>query len=362
MRSKSILATAISFTTIILWANIVASEPMSFRSAGNGGNCNGCAWVAAQGEITPDTPANFQEYITKFGKPYIVRLHSPGGNLLAGIRLGELIREQGAETIVGKTVQMTEAGLENYEMGEPGICASACTFAFMGGVERSVGPGSQLGVHQFYSPGVADLSAQDAQELAGVTLLHTINMGIDPRVIIAASETAPDQMFWFDQAALIEFSLDTYVDWTEPWKIEPYSDGLVLTTIHHVGKLRSVAVTLFCRAKDNAWRVLISEENPGFEHHLKGEKLFRFSGAYPMDPTILLGNQRFHVDAQNVEFEKFLEDQVLLSLFLPKIVSSSGGKKLSFEPDLARVYGSLLRVSLVLPDRQWLITTERNCI
>ena len=133
---------------------IAFAEPMSFRLAGTGGNCVGCEWIAAQGDITPDTPAKFEEYITENGKPYHIVLNSAGGSLIAGIQLGKLIREQGATTLVGKTVQVAEPpGLEHLEEKEDGVYAFSCAFAFMGGVERYVGPDDLLGVHQFYSTG-----------------------------------------------------------------------------------------------------------------------------------------------------------------------------------------------------------------
>ena len=36
---------------------------MTFYLAGNGGNFVGCEWVAAQGEIMPETPELFQLYV-----------------------------------------------------------------------------------------------------------------------------------------------------------------------------------------------------------------------------------------------------------------------------------------------------------
>jgi hypothetical protein len=44
-------------------ASAAISEPMTFYLAGNGGNFVGCEWVAAQGEIMPETPELFQLYV-----------------------------------------------------------------------------------------------------------------------------------------------------------------------------------------------------------------------------------------------------------------------------------------------------------
>lgn len=96
------------FTLIILTALPALAEPMTFRRGWSGGNCNGCEWIAAQGEIMPDTPARFREYIAENGKPYYITLHSLGGDLGAGIELGQTIRKHGATTMIGRTVQVTE--------------------------------------------------------------------------------------------------------------------------------------------------------------------------------------------------------------------------------------------------------------
>lgn len=59
----------------------------------------------------------------------IVRLNSPGGGILGGMQLGEVIRKLGLETEVPAS-----AG-----------CYSACTFAFLGGVERQIK--GEFGIH-----------------------------------------------------------------------------------------------------------------------------------------------------------------------------------------------------------------------
>jgi len=58
-----------------------------------------------------------------------VVLNSPGGHYAVGLRMGRLIRERGLNTL---TTEM---------------CGSACTFAFLGGDERLLGPGARLGFH-----------------------------------------------------------------------------------------------------------------------------------------------------------------------------------------------------------------------
>src|SRR5260370_28074085 len=59
---------------------------------------------------------------------------SHGGSLVTGLRIGEAIRRKGFSTIVPDGRR----------------CASACAFAWLGGIERSIGTDARLGFHAAY--------------------------------------------------------------------------------------------------------------------------------------------------------------------------------------------------------------------
>lgn len=282
--------------------------------------------------------------------------------MLAGIELGTLIRETGATTLVGETMQMSGEGLAHYEETGPGECASACVFAFMGGVERFIGDNDLLGVHQFYATEENEIPSDVVQALAGLTLFHTINMGVDPRVIVAASQTASDEIYWFSREDLSLFGLDTSVSRTEPWRLEPYKNGLIINTTHHESMRRSVSITLFCRREDQSWRVLISEENGHQANQLEDGNFFHFDEQYPSRPIISLGTVDLAVRPRNVEFQRITGANILLSLYLPEEAIAAPGQRLRFEPDFARVFGQILRVDVELPDQEWMESIAQNCI
>jgi hypothetical protein len=120
---------------------------MHFEEVSNGGNCTGCAYVQATGEITSDTSKEFEAFEARAQYPAdIVRLNSPGGSLAGGIALGELFRSRGISTEVGSSAPIDPRVAER----SPGVCASACAYAFLGGVERSLDEGAKLGFHRFY--------------------------------------------------------------------------------------------------------------------------------------------------------------------------------------------------------------------
>jgi hypothetical protein len=73
-----------------------------------------------------------------------VVLRGPGGRASVGFELFKMFRERKLATHV--------------EIG----CASACTIAFLGGVERTVSPSGRLGFHRASFPGMGDEDMQDA--------------------------------------------------------------------------------------------------------------------------------------------------------------------------------------------------------
>jgi hypothetical protein len=67
-----------------------------------------------------------------------VVLSGPGGRASVGFELYHLFQQHKVATRVD------------------GVCASACTIAFLGGIDRSVSPGGRLGFHRASFPGMSD--------------------------------------------------------------------------------------------------------------------------------------------------------------------------------------------------------------
>jgi hypothetical protein len=171
----------------------------------------------AVGTITNTTPAAFAEFAAK-NPPYApIEFTSPGGNLLAALRLGEQIRSGGYDTSLGE------------------VCASACAYAMMGGVNRYVAQqsfdadadydnrnagasGTKFGIHQFYQSEALDepqrkaFSAIDKssdQVIMGVLLEYVLRMGGDVRLVSVASKIPPwQEMRWLTQDEMIAWKVD----------------------------------------------------------------------------------------------------------------------------------------------------------
>jgi len=360
LREEWVMKQLLSGVLALAFAGSADAGEMTFTLAGTGGNCNGCEWVAAEGEITGDTPQRFCEFIATHD-PHLIILNSPGGSLAGGIELGRLIRETGATTAVGDTRSLT-GDLADYEETIPGVCVSACAFAFMGGVERWIDPEDRLGVHQFYSVSGDDLDSETTQQLVGYTLMYVLQMGIDPALVVASSGTSPDEIYWFSHSEIKELNLDTSGTTSEPWRLEPYGGGVVLTTTYHEGARRSVHMTVFCRQSTRQWHVLITEDSAHWADHFRGKEFIGPDARYQHRPTINLAGRPYVIRKSDIDFFRVAEDRFYLSMMVPTDLTWHASQDIAFDPDLASVHWPLLSARGKLPEADWLRVAERMCI
>jgi hypothetical protein len=105
-----------------------------------------------------------------------VYISSLGGSLKAALALGRSIRRHQLNTMVGSNK----------------ICASACVWAFAGGVNRTAA--GVLAVHQFYSPKGQDIGESDTQEEVATVGEYLDEMGVSRTVLDVASLVKPDEI------------------------------------------------------------------------------------------------------------------------------------------------------------------------
>jgi hypothetical protein len=243
---KQFLILTSTFSMLISTAAF--AEPMSFKLMGDGGNNVGSQWIQATGDIMPDTADVFRKFSVDYRKEWgddpvgSVRLNSLGGSLQGGIALGEAIRLARLSTEVGQTKQgrPVKAGEPpNWDEQAPGVCASACAYAFLGGVNRSLGDRDKLGFHQFYTQKQIEAPTEklftgkdldDQQKIMAFLTLYLVKMGVDPRVLIAASNTKAQELLYIngDIARKLRVTFDAVS--YQPWRIELYKAGVVALT------------------------------------------------------------------------------------------------------------------------------------
>ncbi len=122
-----------------------------------------CAeWISAQGEITTDTPAQFNRVFKALGQKKLpIFMSSPGGAVPAALAIGREIRKRGFDVAVERTLfkKCSQAStgcdpraLVDGDKGRPepigAQCASACVLVLAAGTERVVPVYGFVGVHQ----------------------------------------------------------------------------------------------------------------------------------------------------------------------------------------------------------------------
>jgi hypothetical protein len=148
--------------------------------------------------ILDDSAQGFENFLKTAGvKPgALVVLHSPGGDVGRGIAIGEAIRTNSLRTMVGQP-QTPDASspLTTLATAAPtkGVCASACTMAFLGGTRRTVPNGSLYGVHAAeweevsQNERLAGIFLQ-GEKIAALTSAYLEEMGIDPSWLTLADQ------------------------------------------------------------------------------------------------------------------------------------------------------------------------------
>ncbi|WP_063828201.1 hypothetical protein [Bradyrhizobium sp. ORS 285] len=237
-----------------------ASKPMQFFNAGDTGNCNGCSWIAAEGTIQRDTPEVFRRFIAKGKNAYDIVFNSPGGDLTAAMKLGEMVREQNLHSSVGKTTGKldAESGFINTIDGgkDPGRCASACVFAFLGGVRRAAKDG-ELGVQQFHDPeAIKEPKAKTAsaldraadQAMMGTLITYVLRMDASPKLLaLAAAETPWREVRWLKRQEITDLGIEISNKYSSPMTIEPFGAGGAYVEINNRSTFVSFRLRLYCR-------------------------------------------------------------------------------------------------------------------
>jgi hypothetical protein len=267
---------------------------MTFHLRGNGGNYIGAEWIAAEGEIAPGTADDLETFIKSFGYSenpggWNVRFNSPGGSLSEGIRLGELIRKIKLGTEVGAS----EPDEYGHWKRVTGHCASACAFAFLGGLSRYVS-GGELGVHQFYheislrDPSAKIFSSLDMsghQFISAMLIDYAFRMGVDPRFVSVAASTPPLEMQLLNEQLLDDLRVKWYPKEFEPWSIEPSGRGVIALTR---SKDRTRTAT-FSYLADGVPKLAIEDRHPNIDIEWLNraltviERVVAFDQSFPKD-------------------------------------------------------------------------------
>ena len=115
---------------------------------------------------------------------------SPGGSVIGSMLLGIEIRKYKMSTAVGRPRILPN---RTYEV-EPGDCASACVYAFLGGVTRSLRPQDRMLIHRTWvKPGKSAIGPKEqfirgeaVQDVTAQLLKYVREMGVSTQLVEAA--------------------------------------------------------------------------------------------------------------------------------------------------------------------------------
>jgi hypothetical protein len=355
--------------------------PMTFSWATSKGNSNTSAWIAATGVIQPDTPARFREFLNddggSWGGSQLV-LHSPGGNLSAGLELGRLFRKAGLTAHIGRTERTHESYNTPcdswYDGVEPGICASSCAYAFLGGEVRFVESpyyptnDASLGFHQFYGGGednsdlvTAEQAAQIrsstlsvAQAITGQILMYAVEMGIDPRVVAFASSTQSNDLYFPTADEIDELNIASGSG-LAAWFMEPYSTGLVTAAKPRRSDSMLEQITMYCLNDRKPMMMIIMDlRTPSYPN----------PDDLPLDAVeVVIDGQLHKITRRNLDV-RYNGDMILIRASMIGLSDRfSSATQVEFSLDAPRVMGNFREESaLDEAARQSIALAWRNCI
>jgi hypothetical protein len=135
------------------------------------------AVINVSGQLEPGDDRKFAQAALQYENA-VVALNSPGGRMLVGIELGKAIRLKGFSTLVD----------------EDALCASACGYAWLGGVRRGMSTGSRIGFHAAY----VQENGQNRETGLGNALVgaYLNQLGLSQTAVAYVAAAPPDGMTW----------------------------------------------------------------------------------------------------------------------------------------------------------------------
>ncbi len=212
--AKGLIAAAILFGAVALPAP--SADALTFTPASSGaGTVLRADGTFAIGDMDK-LRAQFQRASASSKPVHTVALNSGGGNVKEALEIGRYLREKKVSTRV-------DAGKE---------CASACVYAFLGGLVREAGDNAKFGVHMHSLYGsqqyvdklkgllrqpdldmdtkvrlIILLNEQFSAEASGQLAAYVLSMGVSIRMLEPTFATAAVTMRYLTTAELLDFNI-----------------------------------------------------------------------------------------------------------------------------------------------------------
>jgi hypothetical protein len=239
---------------------------------------HGNAWtIFADGLIDPEAPVRFKAFIDRNKVPEhsLIHLNSPGGNLLAGMELGRLIRKNRYFIQVHKRGALESSSDSNRHKAVPGVCLSACTLTYLGGVFRWLDPKSVYGVHRF--SGSVNFGADAAQIASSIVVQYIREMGADTDLFDEMTKAGKEEINVLSVERLAALGVVNNGFERARWTIESGGDFVYLKaerdTMHGINKLMFI-----CAARQLALYIIFDPLKRGDEVMQMGHQSLLIDG------------------------------------------------------------------------------------
>lgn len=229
-------------------------QPMRFSTywpcSGNASFCG--VRILAQGVIQRDTGRLFAQFLSNPDShghalppvPTVV-FDSPGGSIAGAMELGRIIRSKKMNTEIAAGYSRVKKDTSNEELFvSSAVCASACSLAFAGGVNRFIDTSARVGVHQF---SISSGSMGDSETQVTLTVLanYLDSMGVNRLLLDRASLVPPSSMYWLTNYEVTRFRLDNTQPILAAWTISANAQGSpILQVIQPISEGREAIVAL----------------------------------------------------------------------------------------------------------------------
>ena len=177
--------------------------------------------IVADGEIVDSTPEDLMQFLARNLRDdrlrTVVFLNSPGGKVVASMRLGQVLRKVGAMAVVATVIPPVPGSGQNAAFASA-RCYSACVYAFMGAKKRVAPAQSSVGIHRMFNivsardpSGFVDGTQKvyDAGLLGSKLEAYAASMGVSPDLVATAERISSDTIHILTPAELRRWRLAT---------------------------------------------------------------------------------------------------------------------------------------------------------
>ena len=181
-----------AFVGAVLGVAGLLAVPAQAATIGKVTSGPGAPMILVQGDFQDGDGERFQAIATSLPKATVV-FDSPGGNLMAGLKIGEIMHARGYTSLVPQGA----------------VCASACAIAWLGGTRRYLSASGKLG---FHAASNGEGISAPGNALVGA---YMAKLGLSEDAVYALTAASPYDIAWLDFASAKTLGIAVEA-WTGP--------------------------------------------------------------------------------------------------------------------------------------------------